>query len=60
MVMLDSTRMVIPTESQAAVLKDFLLPNFGMQKTYATAAQLNYWPGMKTPSRSLFQPAQLS
>ena len=44
---LDSTRLVIPMNSQKAVLKELHRAHSGMQKTYATACQLYYWPGMK-------------
>ena len=46
-VILDSTRMVIPDESQKAVLKELHKAHSGICKTYATATQLYYWPGMK-------------
>ena len=44
---LDSTRLVVPMNSQKAVLKELHRAHSGMQKTYATACQLYYWPGMK-------------
>ena len=47
MVILDSTRMVIPDKSQKAVLKELQKAHSGISKTYATAVQLYYWPGMK-------------
>ena len=47
MVILDSTRMVIPGHSQKAVLKELHKAHSGISKTYATAVQLYYWPGMK-------------
>ena len=47
MVILDSTRMVIPDKSQKVVLKELHKAHSGISKTYATAVQLYYWPGMK-------------
>ena len=47
MVILDSTRLVIPTSSQKTVQTELHRAHSGMTKTYATATQLYYWPGMK-------------
>ena len=47
MVILDSTRLVIPTSSQKTVLAELHRAHSGITKTYATATQLYYWPGMK-------------
>ena len=47
MVILDSTRMVIPSNSQNAVLKELHKAHSGISKTYARAVQLYYWPEMK-------------
>ena len=47
MVILDSTRIIIPDNSQKAVLKELHKALPGILKTYATAVQLYYWPGMK-------------
>ena len=47
MVILDNTRMVILDESQKAVLKELHKAHSGISKTYATAVQQYYWPGMK-------------
>ena len=46
-VILDNTRMVIPGNSQKAVIKEFHKAHSGISKTYGTAVQLYYWPGMK-------------
>ena len=43
----DSTRIVIPDNSQKAVLKELHKAHSGISKTYTTAVQLYYWPGMK-------------
>ena len=47
MVILDSTRLVIPTSSQKTVLTEIHRAHSGITKTYATATQLYYWPAMK-------------
>ena len=49
MVVLDSTRLVIPNSCQKYVLVciKFHKAHSGISKTYATATQLYYWPGMK-------------
>ena len=47
MVTLDSTRLVIQTSSQKTVLTELHRAHSGITKTYATAMQLYYWPGMK-------------
>ena len=47
MVVLDSTRLVVPTGSQKTVLTELHRAHSGITKTYATATQLYYWPGMK-------------
>ena len=52
MVVLDSTRLVIPTSSQKTVLAELHRAHSGMTKTYATATQLYYWPGMKNCIRT--------
>ena len=45
-VILDRTRMVIPDNSQKAVLKELHKAHSSISKTYANAVQLYYWPGM--------------
>ena len=52
MVVLDSTRLVIPTNSQKTVLTELHRAHSGVTKTYATAIQLYYWPGMKNCIRT--------
>ena len=47
MVIPDSTRLVIPTGSQKTVLTELHRAHLGITKTYATATQFYYWPGMK-------------
>ena len=47
MVILDSTRLVIPTSSQKTVLTEVPRAHSGITKTYAKATQLYHWPGMK-------------
>ena len=47
LVIIDSTRMVIPDSSKKTVLKELHKAHSGISKTYATATQLYYWPGMK-------------
>ena len=47
MVILDSTRLVIPTSSQKTVLIELHRSHLGITKTYAKATQLYYWSGMK-------------
>ena len=47
MVILDSTMCVIPTSSQKTILTELHRAHSGITKTYATATQLYYWPGMK-------------
>ena len=52
MLVLDSTRLIIPQPSQKAVLRELHRAHSGMQKTYATALKLYYWPGMKNCIRT--------
>ena len=47
MVILDSARLIIPESSQRAVLTELHKVHSGICKTYTTATQLYYWPGMK-------------
>ena len=47
MVVLDSTRLIIPESSQRAVLTELHIAHSGICKTYATATQLYYLPCMK-------------
>ena len=46
MVILDSTKLVIPTSSQKTVLTELHRTHSGITKTYETATPLYYWPGM--------------
>ena len=46
-ILLDRTRIVIPKQARQYILKSLHTAHSGMTKTYKTARQLYYWPGMK-------------
>ena len=43
----DSQKIVVPRGAQDKILKELHRSYSGILKTYTTAAQLYYWPGMK-------------
>ena len=45
--MLDHNRIVVPTAARNQILKQLHLAHSGIVKTYRTARQIYYWPGMK-------------
>ena len=49
--MLDSKRIIIPEKAIPAILDELHKSHSGMEKTYKTATQLYYWPGMKNHIR---------
>ena len=59
MVVLDSTRLVIPDNSQKAVLTKLHKAHSGISKAYATATQLYYWPGMKNCIKTFLSSCQI-
>ena len=46
-ILLDRTRIVIPVTAREGILRSLHTAHSGMTKTYKTARQLYYWPGMK-------------
>ena len=59
MIGLDSTRLVIPDNSQKAVLTELHKAHSGISKTYATATQLYYWPGLKNCIKTFLSSCQI-
>ena len=47
LLLLDSTRIVIPRGARKAILNELHRAHSGMTKTFKTAEQLFYWPGMR-------------
>ena len=45
--------MLIPTGAQDEILKELHRSHSGILKTYTTAAQLYYWPGMKNSIKQM-------
>ena len=43
----DSQKIVVPKGAKDEILKELHRSHSGILKTYTTAAQLYYWPGMK-------------
>ena len=47
LIMLDHNRILVPTAARQYILQQLHLAHSGVVKTYRTARQLYYWPGMK-------------
>ena len=47
----DSQKIVVPKGAQDEILKELHRSHSGILKTYTTATQLYYWPGMKNSMR---------
>ena len=49
--MLDGQRIIVPDRAVATITQELYRAHSGVEKTYKTAAQLYYWPGMKNSIR---------
>ena len=49
--MLDGGRIIVPNTAIKAIAKELHRAHSGVEKTYKTATQLYYWPGMKNSIR---------
>ena len=49
--MLDQRRIIVPDRAVAAITQELHRAHSGVEKTYKTASQLYYWPGMKNSIR---------
>ena len=47
LLMLDGTRIIVPSAARSAVISGLHTAHSGMTKMYSTARQLYFWPGMK-------------
>ena len=53
--MLDHNRILVPTAARQYILQQLHLAHSGVVKTYRTARQLYYWPGMKNDIITLIE-----
>ena len=51
----DSQKIVVPRGAQDEILKELHRSHSGILKTYTTAAQLYYWPGMKNSINQMIE-----
>ena len=51
----DSQKIVIPKGAQDEILKELHRSHSGILKTYTTAVQLYYWPGMKNSIKQMIE-----
>ena len=51
----DSQKIVVPRGAQDEILKELHRSHSGILKTYTTAAQLYYWPGMKISIKQMIE-----
>ena len=49
--MLDGKRIIVPNTAISAITQELHRAHSGVEKTYKTATQLYYWPGMKNSIR---------
>ena len=49
----DSQKIVVPRDAQDEILKELHRSHSGILKTYTTATQLYYWPGMKNSIKQM-------
>ena len=49
----DSLKIVVPRGAQDEILKELQRSHSGNLKTYTTAVQLYYWPGMKNSIKQM-------
>ena len=49
--MLDGQRIIIPNTAITTITQELHRTNSGVERTYKTASQLYYWPGMKNSIR---------
>ena len=49
--MLDGRRIIVPNTAIKAITQELYRAHSGVEKTYKTATQLYYWPGMKNSIR---------
>ena len=49
----DSQKIVVPKGAQDEILKELHRLHSGILKTYTTATQLYYWPGMKNSIKQM-------
>ena len=55
----DSQKIVVPRDAQDEILKELHRSHPGILKTYTTATQLYYWPGMKNSSKQMIESCAL-
>ena len=51
----DSQKIVVPKGAQDEILKELHRSHSGILKTYTTATQLYYWPGMKNSIKQMIE-----
>ena len=51
----DSQKIVVPNGAQDEILNELHRSHSGILKTYTTAAQLYYWPGMKGSIKQMIE-----
>ena len=49
--MLDGRRIIVPNTAITGIIQELRRAHSGVEKTYKTATQLYYWPGMKNSIR---------
>ena len=55
LVMLNGTRIVVPTAARQGVVRELHKSHSGITKTFLTAQQLYYWPGMRSDIKSFIE-----
>ena len=53
LVMLNGTRIVVPAAARQGVVRELHKSHSGITKTFLTAQQLYYWPGMRPDIKSV-------